>query len=227
MRLVPYAEADLVVTLFTEHFGIVSAMARGARNFRKGAPRSLEPMHTLSIDLAESPSSDLLSVRAVSLDTPRLRLTADLARLEAAGLALRWARVGLPPRTPEPEAWQSIVQLLDALDAAEPPAPPSALTAAFGLRLVRILGYELTLDACVACGRPCDPGRSAYVDPARGGIVCRRCGGHGVLLPADVRERLAAATALASETVALSDVATIRHLIDEVLRSHLGVSGTP
>jgi len=227
VRSVPYGEADVVVTLFTEHYGIVAAMARGARHFRKGAPRSLEPMHTLLVDLAESPSSDLLSIRAASIDTPRRLLTSDLARLDAAGLALRWVRVGLPPRTAEPEAWQAIIHLLDALDDASPPAPPSALSAAFGLRLLRILGYELTLDSCIACGRPCAPGRSAYVDPNRGGIVCRSCGGHGVLLPGDVRERLAAATASLSETVVLSDVATIRHLIDEVLRSHLGLSGSP
>ncbi len=225
MRSVPYAEADAIVTLFTQRFGVVAALARRARVFRKGAPLCLEPIHTLRVELAESPSSELLALRASSLETPRRRLTEDLSRMEAAGLALRWLRLGLPPRTSEPEAWAELVGLLDSLDVACLAAPAAALVAGFGLRLLRLLGYELSLHACVVCGKPCDPDRSSHVDPVRGGIVCRACGGHGAVLAGAVRARLAAATASADALVQEGDVAEVRVLIDDVLRAHLGVGG--
>ncbi len=218
VRAVPYGEADLVVGLFTESLGQVAAMARRAR---APGPRKLhlEPMHTLEVILQERPRASLLSLSSAAIVRPRVRLTAQLDRLHAAGAALRWVRQGTPLRTPEPEIWGLLCGLLDDLDRDPIPACPSALLVIAGLRLLACLGYGLDLDACVVCGRACPPDRAAHVDPVRGGLVCRRCGGAGRMLRGPTRQRVR--LAMRGQVVLQDeDLPTMVDLLESALIAH-------
>ncbi|MFW5738952.1 MAG: DNA repair protein RecO [Myxococcota bacterium] len=190
VRAVPYGDADLVVGLFTESLGLISALARRARGARR---LHLEPMHTLEVALRERPGASLLSIRSASMQTPRTRLIASFERMQTAGTVLRWVRQAVPPRTPEPDVWNVLIHLLDALDEPELATSPSALLVVAGMGLLRALGYGLDLDRCVTCGRGCPAERSSHVDAARGGLVCRRCGGAGPVVSGAMRTRLKAA----------------------------------
>lgn len=186
----------------------------------------LEPMHTLRVQLGERAGAELFSLKASSIHGPRLTLTGDLDRLQAAGRALRWLRLAVPARTPEPETWMEITRLLDRLDVPGPLSPMRPV-AEFGITLVGAMGFALTLGRCVLCARPCDPGRSAYVDPARGGLVCRRCGGGGTLLPGPARQRIAQAGMGSRGVLVDDDVPVAIELVEAVLRSHVGVDPGP
>jgi DNA repair protein RecO (recombination protein O) len=184
VRKVPFGDADVMVTFFTEARGLLSAVARAARRSARRFP-ALEPMHLLRVSLEERSGADVGMLSEAVLCQPRLGLTADLDKLEAAGQALRWVRRALPPHTPEPDLWREINALLDELDQASSSAAPlpRALLAAMGLRLLALVGWGLDLKRCVRCGRPCDPSVSACIDAASGGLVCRSCGGARIVLP--------------------------------------------
>ncbi len=220
MRAVPYADADLVITFFTEQLGRVSVIGRGARRLKKGASTVLEPMHTLEIDIVDRPRQTLASLSSSTIAQPRTRLTADLARLEAAGRALRWVRETLPPRTTEPEVWTEIESLLDDLDRPVLPGEPRALLAASGLRLLRALGYGLELDGCVSCGRPCAPERAACLDPIRGGLICQACGGAPLVLNASLRARMLAALRREPPAWSTPEADLVLGVLDQSLRAH-------
>jgi len=49
------------------------------------------------------------------------------------------------------------------------------------------VGWGLELEQCIVCGAKCPEDAAAQLDPARGGIICRKCGGARVLLRAPVR----------------------------------------
>ena len=223
LRSLPYGEADQVVTVFTQQLGVVSVLSRGARQFRRGAPSALEPMHTLQLELTERAGAELLGMRSASIAAPRLHLTRDLDRMQAAGRALRWLRRSLPPRTPEPEAWSEIHWLLYELDRPLLPRASGLLLADFGVTLTAALGYALNLRSCVVCGRQADPGKSAFLDSSLGGIVCRSCGGRGLLLPADTRARLIALYGGERGALVEQDVAVAIELIESTLRAHMGI----
>jgi len=226
---VPYGEADAVVTLFTEELGKVSAMARGARKSTRRFAAALEPLHALVVALDERPGAELYGLREASVTRPRANLLRDLDRMSAAGQALRWVRAGSPPRTPEPEVWSELESLLERLDDPADPLPPKTHLAASGLRLLRYLGYGLELDACVRCGRRCDPARSAYVDAALGGLICQADGGGQSpshhLIDAATRQRLSAAARGRDAALLPDDTATALRLVDEALEAHAGVVG--
>ncbi len=69
----PLGEADLIVRLFTESHGMVSAIARNALRSHKRFP-ALEPMHLLGVRL-ELGERDLATLVEARLERPRIAAT--------------------------------------------------------------------------------------------------------------------------------------------------------
>ena len=222
MRRVDYGESDLVLGLFTEDLGRLSALARGARKSRRRFGGVLEPMHTLSVSVDERIGAELCTLREAKLDTVRTRLTADLERMEIAGRALGWVRRASPPRTPEPEVWTALSDLLDRLDDPNAAPAPRRDLAEAGLRLLVAFGWGLELSRCVSCGKLCPDGNAAMVDVARGGLVCRSCGGARLRLSGPTRTRLIRAAAGEIGALEQGDVDPALDLSDRAFRAHLG-----
>jgi len=218
LRRVEHGESDLVVSLFTDSLGRISALARAARKSRKRFGGALEAFHTLAVDVDEPRSGgELHHLREATIETPRLHLTADLARMDAAGRALTWVRSAAPPRHAEPDVWRAIIGLLDRLDRPDA-VDVKLVLAEQGLRLLAAFGWALDLERCVRCGKPCEPKQAAMIDPARGGLVCRACGGARLRISGAARARIAAG-ALSPEDVDLA-----LDLVERALATHAGVS---
>ena len=217
-----YRDADLILTLFSQELGRVSALARGARKSTKRFSGSLEPMHTLRTTLEDRGGSPLLTLKEASLARPRLQLTTRLDRLEAAGTALRWIRRATPTRAPDSYLWASIVEFLDQLDTVDEFKADSAL-ASHGMAMLRQLGWGLSLEACAACGKACADGKAAMLDVSRGGLVCVSCGGGRMRLLGPQRERLARMARGDASQLTPEDVKISLELIQQVLQTHGGI----
>lgn len=218
---VAYGEADLVVHLFTEELGRIPALARGARRSQKRFGGALEPIHTLSIDVSEKPGSDLSTLHEARLVTPRTAITTSLEALEVAGKALAWLRRCAPTHTAEPKPFRALEEFLDELDQGRIETTPNGHLAAFGLRLLDGLGFGLCLDRCIGCDKLCPPNTSSLVNPERGGLVCRACGGGPIKVDAACRQALSQASrgeihAIAPEWTPL----TIR-IVERALGAHM------
>jgi DNA repair protein RecO (recombination protein O) len=219
VRTVDVGEADVIATLVTEQAGKVSAVVRGARKGSRRVGGALEPVHTIAVLLEDG--GGLATLKEARIVRTRTRVAESLEALGAAGSALRWARHLFPPRTPEPVGWRVLVDLLDALD--ESPTSPRKELASAGLALLSAVGYGLELKECVSCGRPCPAGKAACVDPARGGLVCRACGGASTVLTPEQREG-ADALAEGHPNQATDEQAdTVLDLIDRALAAHTGL----
>jgi DNA repair protein RecO (recombination protein O) len=220
LRVVPYNEADLIVTLLVEPLGRVSALARGARRMHRTSSLSLEPMHTLLIKLDELPGAEMMTLKEAKLDVVRHRLTRRLPGLEAAGKALRWVRDLSSPRCPETEVWEELVGLLDRLDEDDEEVAPALRLAGTGLRLLQAVGYGLSLRACVCCGKVCPAQAPAGFDAARGGLVCTACGGGPFRLAPELRQALLAVEQGDDGALPLDEADTITHWVDRALATH-------
>ncbi len=204
-----------ILSLFTESLGRVSALARGARKSKKRFGGALEPFHTVRVEFDEPASGELFPLRDAALETTRLTLTSNLARMDAAGRALGWIRVATPARTAEPAVWRTLVELLDRLNDAVAVDQRQVL-AEQGLLLLAAFGWALELERCVRCGKQCAPGRAAMIDADRGGLVCRACGGARLRMSGATRARVARGALLPE------DVDAALGLVEQALRSHAG-----
>jgi DNA repair protein RecO (recombination protein O) len=220
LRTVELGEADVIATLVTEQVGKVSAVVRGARKGPHRIGGALEPIHTISV-LLEDKGGELATLKEARIVRTRVRVTGSLEALGVAGSALRWARHLFPPRTPEPGGWRVLIDLLDVLELGE--TSPRRELAGAGLALLAAVGYGLELERCVICARPCPAEKPACVDPMRGGLVCRACGGASSVLSSDERE---AARALADgrmQDVTDKQADTVLDIIDRALAAHAGL----
>lgn len=220
LRKVDVRESDLVITLFTETLGKVSALARGARRSRTRFAGSLEPLHTLRAELTSPRRGDLFDLSGLRLERTRLNLTASLARMNAAGRVLSWVQKAAPDRQPERSVYRTLTHTLDALDAPGKDFPLQATLAGAGLRLCVAFGWGLDFDSCVGCGNARPLNKAAHVDAARGGVVCSSCGTGGTLLDAALLGALSRAQRDAD--VALDDTASelALTLVERVLVAH-------
>jgi DNA repair protein RecO (recombination protein O) len=242
VRQVAYGESDVIATLFTEAEGKLGVMVRGGRKSCKRVGGALEPFHTLEARIDDR-GGELGALREARIVRVRAGIVATLEAIDAAGTALRWLRHLCPPRTREPEAWLTVNELLDALDAAGGVAPdgeserssarsaPKVALAECGLRLLADVGYGLDLERCIQCGKECPPARSARIDPARGGLVCSTCvalsaplsGGRGVVVSAELRAKAIAAVTRSDPTpMTPVDAEAILALVDAAMAAHAG-----
>jgi DNA repair protein RecO (recombination protein O) len=221
LRRVEYGESDLVVTLLTDTIGRVSALARGARKSVKRFGGVIEPMHTLHIAYDDRSGAELVVLREAKLARARAFLVTDLERMQAAGQALNWVRKAAPPRTPEPEVWSAMQRLLDDLSDPKDLVSPRARLAAAGLQLLSAFGWGIDFERCVSCGKAPAVGQAAAVDAARGGLVCRDCGGARRRLSGS--ERIALQRALSGGTLDDDCAALALDLVEQALKTHGGI----
>ena len=188
LRAVPYRESDLVITVFTQDVGKVSALIRGGRASKKRTGGAIEPFHTAVFELQEQ-RGELWGFKTAEIVRVRGKLTTDLTRLEQAGTVLRALRALAPARTPEPQAYDTVTTLLDAFNAGT--YASSAVFGAGVLQLLADFGYALELSRCVSCGTPRPEERIAVLEAVSGGVVCGTC---RLRLPSNARlVRLSAA----------------------------------
>ena len=160
-------------------------------------------------------------MREAKLSRARPFLVTSLERMQAAGLALNWVRKAAPPRTPEPEVWAAMARLLDQLDDAEDSVSPRARLAAAGLQLLSAFGWGIDFERCVSCGKTPAGAQAAAVDAARGGLVCRDCGGARRRLSAS--ERLLLQRAASGGTLSDESAALALELVEQALKTHGGI----
>jgi DNA repair protein RecO (recombination protein O) len=223
LRRVEYGEADLVLTLLTQKLGKVSALARGARKSSKRFGGALEPMHTLAVELDERPGAELFTLLEAKLKVPRAKILGSLQAMEAAGKALSWARRAAPPRTPEPAPYAVLSTLLDRLAEAPSAEQSSMALAEAGLQLLSAFGWGIDLERCVRCGRQAEPQQSASVDAARGGLVCRSCGGARLRISAAARAHMARAGAGENGVLTAAEAAAALTIVEAALGAHAGI----
>ena len=220
VRSIAYGESDIIATLLTRALGKVSVMVRGGRKSTKRVGGAMEPFHTISVHL-EDRGGELSTLREARIVRIRSGIAGSLAALDVAGSALRWARHLCPPRTPEPQAYETLIDLLDSLDLQQ--GDPRADLARAALRLLTDVGYALDLERCVTCGKACPSGRPAFVDAARGGIVCSSCGGARQVMQAELRA-IARAAQKGGKVPMTSDQATaILGVVELAMAAHTGL----
>ena len=170
LRLRDLGEADRLVTLFGPAIGRRTGVARGARRLRSRLAGPLQPLHHVRISVFERQGRELLAIDHVDVLERFEGLRSDLDRL-LAGMGVLAVVDGLVAEgEPAPALYDLLLRTLRALAG---PGDPRPLALAFRARFLAYSGYSLRLDRCVQCGREA----AGRLVPARGGLVCPRCGG--------------------------------------------------
>jgi DNA repair protein RecO (recombination protein O) len=171
LRTTPLRESDLLVVLYTDAHGRISAVARGGRRSQRRFAGALSLLVLGRYQLGRRPRGELWGLEGAEVVREWTRLSSDVVAVAHASYAAELIGALLPPEAPDPYALEMLCALWDSL--AEGGPSPGALRAV-ELALLELAGHQPALDRCAACGeRELESG--AVFDPTRGGAICRRC----------------------------------------------------
>jgi DNA repair protein RecO (recombination protein O) len=172
LRLVEFSETSVVATLFTEDFGKVSALAKGARR-PKGPFESALDLLALCRVVFIRKSSDALDLLTEAKLERRFRAaTRSLSHLYAGYYVAELLQEMTDDGDPHPRLFQAADQTLSELDQA---CDVGTTILRFEMVTLRELGHLPSFDCCVGCGDPLPlEGRIAFGQLA-GGVLCGQC----------------------------------------------------
>lgn len=168
-------DTSKLVTLFTEEYGKMKAVAKGARKPKNPFAGALELTNEIQAVCYVRPERDLQTLSDCDLVRSFPALRRDLSRLalaSAAGELVERLTVDLEPN---PRLFACLAGILGGLQEVGP-GQTEPLFWYFQLRLAAALGYRPELRLCATCGGELTAGAGAWFSPAAGGAQCERCG---------------------------------------------------
>lgn len=217
-----YLESSRLLRLATREAGVLSVMARGARNSRKRFGSAVDLFAVGQAQIELKPGRDLHSLSGFDVQHSQPLLAADLGRFSAAS-ALAEVALRVVHDESAPTVYDGLLEafaMLAASDGEE--ITPVALGALW--RLVRDVGFAPALDECSECHTAIQADEDVTFSHSAGGVLCPRCAGRapgGRRLPASARTAILAF--ISGETVELgrNECRAHQRLLREFLSHHI------
>lgn len=229
LRTRPFGESDKIVSFFTQNYGKVTGIAKGAMRSRKRFVNSLETFSLVNLSFQDRSHSDLAFILSAELIRARQSLVSELDRIVHASylVEITDGLIG------EGETHRAIFQhLKDGLDHLEAKGTSLRFLTLFELKLLRLAGYQPVLDNCKKCHESGlhGPLLQWHFSPLDGGILCDSCARScREVLPLgrtaiEILAALQAETDSLPETLSLpaSVVTEIRSVVSRFLQFQMG-----
>lgn len=176
LRHRPFGESDKIVSFFTEDFGKLTGIAKGAMRSRKRFVNSLEPFALVNLRFQDPPHGNLAFIVAADLVTSFRHLLTSLQRISYASYLVEITAGLTGEREENQEVFHHLRKGLSYLEENE---TSLRFLTSFELKLLRLAGYQPVLDRCKRCrkDRRADSVSSWHFSPVDGGILCSSCAG--------------------------------------------------
>lgn len=173
LRHRPFGESDKIVSFFTEEFGKLTGIAKGAMRSRRRFVNSLEPFALVNLRFHERAHGNLAFILAADLVTSFNRLLADLERISYASYLVEITDGLVGDREENRAIYQHLKEGLTFLEENE---TSLRFLTAFELKLLRLVGYQPFLEHCKGCRCALENAQSRWhFSPIDGGILCGSC----------------------------------------------------
>ena len=218
-----YSETSKIVRLATREHGVQSAIAKGALRARSRFGGALQLLSEGQAQLLMKEHRELSILAAFDLRRLHVGLAGDLERY-ALACALAEVMLRFAPPDPHPESFDVLQQAFADLEAT-PLTDVEPLGFRLLWRLVSVLGFAPSVDACVIDGTPLTSEGPLAFSTRDGGALCAVCASQRGATQLPQRDR-ADLSALLDPEMALPPLdsrhsAAHRRLLARYIRYHL------
>jgi DNA repair protein RecO (recombination protein O) len=151
LRTLSYSESDLIVTFYSHDFGKIKGIAKGAKRSKKRFANVFEPFSLTNIIFSRKNRDTLAFIESCNIIDHYHTIRQDLEKTLIASY------------------------FIDFLMMLGQEKASYCAIRFFEMRLLKLTGFEPTLDHCILCKMPVTNGNSYYFDPRDGGIKCSVC----------------------------------------------------
>jgi DNA repair protein RecO (recombination protein O) len=172
-----HRETSKIVTFYSEKFGKVKGVAKGARETKSKFGAALEPMTHVSIVLYKKEHRDLHMISQAEIVQLFPHLHSDLGRITAGLSVVELIDAAMHDEESNEPVFRLVTEIMSELDTATKNL--ENVLYFFRLRLLDLMGFRPDFQACVRCKKklvrlsPDD--QTIQFDVQAGGIVCRSC----------------------------------------------------
>ena len=168
IKQINFGEADRILTILTERFGKIKAIAKGVRKIRSHMGGSLELFMLTDLQLHEGKTFYIVTGALICHDFPRLH--SDLQKTAKAFFLGELVDKFLEERQKADEVYDLFCSALEEVDEGL----PGPLIQAFELKIIEASGFKPELHDCVHCKKKIVAGNNFW-DKNEGGVICDEC----------------------------------------------------
>jgi len=172
LRSLNYGESDLIVTFYSNDFGKLKGIAKGAKRSKKRFANVFEPFSLTNIIFTLKSRDMLAFIESCEIIEHYDAVRCDLDKTLTASYFIDLT----DHFSPEGKKNEYIFDLLQTfLKLLGKEKPTDTLVRFFEMRLLKLAGFEPVLDRCIICKIPVTNCCAYYFHAEEGGIKCAGC----------------------------------------------------
>ena len=173
LHAIDYGESDRIVRFYTDEFGKVSGIAKGARRSRKRFANALDPCcRSIMIFSRKGRGGELALIENCDVTEHYNGIRSDLESTLVASYFLELVEQFTLEGKKSRELFDHLVSFLGLIDAG---LNSDGIIRLFELRLLKLLGYDPFLDHCLSCRQPLEGAGAFRFNYRDGAIRCDKC----------------------------------------------------
>ncbi len=163
-----YGETDRILTILTERFGKIKAIAKGVRKVKSKMAGSLEPFLLVDLQLCEGKSFFIVTGSEIRAEFEKIHN--DLKKTSKAYYLAELLDKFMQENQKSEKIFEIFVRALNSINKDY----NDFLLRIFELRIIEASGFKPELHNCVHCKEKLSPGENFW-DAVEGGVICADC----------------------------------------------------
>ena len=173
LSTIDYGESDKIVSFYSADFGKIKGIAKGAKNSRKRFANVLEPFTQVSLIFSQRRTGMLAFIESCIAINHYGKIRSNLQATLIASYFVELTDHFTMEGKASVKLFTLLSQFLSLLGCEN--VNSEKLARFFEIRLLKIMGYEPSLDKCIQCNRAIEEGTSLQFDHKGGGVRCSLC----------------------------------------------------
>jgi len=169
-----YGESDRILTFYTDDFGKLKGIAKGARRSKKRFPNALEPFSLSNIVFSRRERDTLAVIESCDTTNHHSGIRENLDKTLIASYLLELTDKFTREGKKDVDLFNLLKNYLHIIDT-DKGNPSPGLVRFFEIRLLKISGYEPVFDRCMQCDNILNHAETYRFIPSKGGIKCTSC----------------------------------------------------
>ncbi len=167
-----YGDTSSIVSLYTESDGKLSAIVKGGRSPKSKIGKIIDPLNYLQVIIYKKTSREIQILSDANLISHFTNIKEDLNSTKYSFAIIELIKNLLPENESNVKLFKGLLKIFSMID--EKKEAPAFLFGRFLLFFLSELGYEISIDKCVICGKSVSPDKTLGFD-FQSGFICADC----------------------------------------------------
>jgi DNA repair protein RecO (recombination protein O) len=172
LNKINYGDTSSIVSLFTEDYGKLSVIVKGARSPKSKYGKIVDPVNHLHIVFYKKDTREVQLISSADIVDHFPKLKNDLDKIKYAYAILELVKALMAEHEANKKIFKGIVRILTRLDTSN--ELPEISFGRFFVFFLKEIGYEIQIEKCAVCGRTDFEGEKIYYNFDKG-LICGKC----------------------------------------------------